>query len=319
VGEINMVELTLTEQMTAEFRRTASERGLEARISCEVLQERYLELVRKGGRGDIAKLKKLQAVTGVPFSEDKIQQLYKLYMINNQIGHICILQNITGVKPNLPPELVYKGYEAKAEEGRVDLLKNLKQATGIEIPEHIAQRAYQVIIEHGWCERLGELREVTGVKPNIPEEVVQNGYQYCVRALWVEELSRLEEFTGIPPNIPVEVVQKAYERAVLEKCYTSFTILKRFTRVEPVLSEETVQKGYETCFNLRGTAAELRKLYEISGIKPRTVPTREIQQRYRGIMISENCGLDELLELQEFTGVKPDQEVFDRIVSEYLQ
>ena len=95
---------------------------------------------------------------------------------------------------------IQERYAAFVREGRLDNLRILQEATGIEPSEDVVQEGYAAFVREGRLDDLKVLKEATGIEPSLSEDVVQERYAAFVRKGRLGNLQVLKEATGIEPS-----------------------------------------------------------------------------------------------------------------------
>ena len=164
----------------------------------ETAQEKYLELAQKGSFGDIEKLK--QATRIVPrLPEELIQRLYRerldsFYLVD----HWERMWKLTGIMPSEPT--VHAAYDVHVSKGWEHNVWRMRMFAKINPAEDLIQARYVHYAKRGAIKMLKELRDATGIQPNLPEELVRAAYSKYADQGKLDRIRQLAEITKIKPG-----------------------------------------------------------------------------------------------------------------------
>ena len=279
--------------------------------------------------GDIVQAKKLAPLFGVEVTSEMIQQAYEAQFEKKGYLDTYRMSEI-GEKPN--QTLVEKAYQKiieKRGDKWMDSLKSLEQATGIKpvFTKKQMRPIFEEFLQRGWYGQKGyvgieHLTEMTGMRSPVDLvektalKIVDGGHGYIDQGKGIKEgLKRLEESVGVAFEIPESEIQDRYQKAIADKKAHIISNLHGALGIRPSVDKEVARQFMvglmdETYHN------PISELEGVFGIKFKA--TKEEIETKQGENL-EKLSFDKLFQIQELTGMAPDQAKLQEAVERYAE
>jgi len=283
------------------------------------LQEIYKNYLKNR---DLESLEKLIKITGIPPSEESIQEAGENYVIEGWLYDLNKLEEITGKKVNLSETVIQEAYQNYVRKKEFPRIKWLQDKTGIKpnLPKKVILDTCENLIKdikEGKFEpdELERFLASLKLKEEDTKEIynaVQKIYKELLNEGLLEELERLEE--KLKTKVSEEILLEAYEKYMKEGLVDELEwLIKR--GIKKSVPKEAIQ---EICKNFlkEGQTYKLRRFCEIMNVKPE-LPEKFVQEAYKKLLEQER--LYEAREVEKVTGTKISEKVIRELGQEYIK
>jgi len=257
-------------------------RGIDRKDYEDAVQARYRKLFEhneefaNGGRA-VTAIRSLKELTDIGPAEELVQAEYEKLVRSRNIhpyggdlrkSNIQYLFDFSGIEPSedLIRDTVLNGG-----------ISILQEATGVAVPENIAQEGYRHFLHTKNFRRIGSLKAITKVEPAFSEDEIQRVYDAlwddedqggicCTGSLW--KMQELQEVTDIAPRFSSDSVQEKYRTYIAQGALERLSQLERVTGVKPEILSSVVQEAYANYVKEPWKFHLLEKLKEITSVEP---------------------------------------------------
>jgi len=234
----------------------------------ELVQSTYLKLLNNQWSSKFRNFGLLREATKIKPNEKVEESIHNMYEEDLNASEILKIKENTGVAPSkeIIEDKLWRWIDFKSGSmyGKSSIMADyLKLTESFDISEEIVQKKYEEIIKTRFPMRIGLLKKITGIKPELEEDVVQQKYRELLvnDSVKIYKFEWLLETTGIKPRLDREEVQEIYSN--LDPVF--LLRLNKTLEIKPNLKKEVLQEKYDqSLFHQKN----LKSLVELTGIKP---------------------------------------------------
>ncbi|KXK08895.1 MAG: hypothetical protein UZ21_OP11001000454 [Microgenomates bacterium OLB22] len=241
-----------------------SETGIAPQIPTEVIQARVDEVLKEGRLQDLYEVQRTLELEKVPVSQEIAQEMYERYVTSDTFGRDEVvtkafysLYELTGVRPQLTPELVAEGYKKTLQDYHFDF-QEFEAVVGVPPTQDILQqRVLDWFTSSTWY-RHGDKGVTQFIEQNnirMPEEMVQQILLYHLgrKGLGTQVVEYIQEATGIEVKLTPELVAPKMEQILVRHKTSDIfcnDIIDLFDWYESYMGEPPPQRLIDLAYSL---------------------------------------------------------------------
>src|SRR3989344_6065640 len=246
-----------------EIKRLRAATGIEPKVSDESAHEGFVYGAAHAlWPENLAKAIRKELV----FVPEKVQQAYE-EMTRTGLPDMIVNLDTADIEPAVSQEAIDTGYLSCINRNKVYQANELCELTNRKPSAAAVQSAYDVLFRRERLDDMQEVKNATGIAPEIPENKVLERYNVYLEQRNEGNLEKLRRLTGIATNFTASQVDSAFEVAVVD---TEKAI--RLLRFIGLPSAVAVQKVYRQLID-NEDYENIMKVQEATGIKqsPKTI------------------------------------------------
>ncbi len=197
-----------------------------------------------------------------------IQETYFQFLLSKRINDLEALVGLTGIEPNISEDKIQEIYRLYILGGYKDEILYVKKRFKVDPSEKVVRETYRLNLKVGYIDNIVSTSEVISIKPYFTEEEVQKAYKNYLISGKLDSIPKLEHLTGIKPDFTEEEVLRKYEYYLSVEDSDKIVRLREVTKTEfPESLKIFLQTTYRSLVK-KGEFYRLKLLKESTGVEP---------------------------------------------------